>query len=68
MPSSHILCNIEKPSRSALSDLKHEAITECFRLHKARTTSFLNDFRNEPFYTMIREESLKINAFQAAKT
>ena len=41
-------------------DLKHEAIAECFRPDKARTTSFLNVLWNSPPNTLIREESFEI--------
>ena len=58
-----ILSNILKPNRNALLDSKHEATTECFTSSKARPASFLNDFKNEPFHTLIHEESLKINVF-----
>ena len=38
----------KKPSRSALSDIKHEAIAECSRSDKARTASFLNGLKTSP--------------------
>ena len=48
-------------SRNALSDLKHEATAECSRSDEARTVSFLNDLKNEPFNKLICGGSLKIN-------
>ena len=50
-------------SRSALSDIKYEAIAECFRPDKARIARFLNGLKNKPLNTLISEESLKINVF-----
>ena len=43
--------------------IKHEATPEYFSPDNARTVSFLNDFKNEPLNTRIREGSLKINVF-----
>ena len=40
--------------------VNREATADCFRSDKARTASFLNGFKNGPFNTLIREESLKI--------
>ena len=54
------LCDVYKTNRSALLDIKHEAIAECFKSDKARTASFLNGLKNKPLITLIREESLKI--------
>ena len=48
-------------SRSALSDIKHEAETECFGSNKARTVNFLNGLKNETFYTLIPYVSLAIS-------
>ena len=45
----------------------HRWKPECFRSDKARTARFLNDLKNEPLYTQIHEESLKINVSWAAK-
>ena len=36
------VCTIYQTGRSALSDIKHEAIAECFGSDKARTASFVN--------------------------
>ena len=49
-----------KNKQECFSDLKHEAIAECFRSYRARTASFLNDFKHESINMLIREESLKI--------
>ena len=57
----NLLSNTWNTSRNTLSGFKHEAIAEYFRSNKARTASFLNDFKNEPLTTLIRGESLKIN-------
>ena len=35
-------CTIYKTTRSALSDIKHDATAECFAYDKARTASFVN--------------------------
>ena len=61
------LSNIWKTSRSALSNLKHEAIVECFRSDKAHTANFFSDLRNKPPNMLICFESLEINVFYAAK-
>ena len=53
----------KKTTRSALSDLKHEAIAECFKSDKARTASFLNGLKNKSLNTLIRKEISKINVF-----
>ena len=42
-------------------------IAECLWSNKARTTSFLNDFKNETLNTLIQEESRTIYVFRAAK-
>ena len=55
----------KKTSRSALSGINHEAIAPCFRSDKARSASFFNGLKNKPINTVIREEGLKINVFEA---
>ena len=50
-------------TRSALSDIKHDAIAERFKSVKARTASFLNGLKSKPLHTLIGKESLKINVF-----
>ena len=57
----------KKMSRNALSDIKHEAIAECFSSNKARTARFLNSLKNKSFNMPIHKESLKINVFEAEK-
>ena len=51
---------IYKRSRSALSDMKHEAIAECFGSDKVRTASFVNVLQNGPLYTLIPNGSMAI--------
>ena len=49
-------------SRSALSDIEHKVIAECFRSDKAHTVSFLNGLKNKPLNMLICK-GLKINIF-----
>ena len=57
----------ERTRRVGLPDFEREAMTECSRSDEARIASFLNDFKDEPLNTRIREESLKMNVFASCK-
>ena len=50
---------------SALSNLKHQEIAECFRSAEVRTVCIFNDLYNETLYTLLLGQSLKINVFSA---
>ena len=48
---------------SAVYYVKTIPFIDYYVMFKALTASFLNDLGNEPLYSLIREESLKINVF-----
>ena len=60
---NEFISNVQKTSRSALSDIKHEPEAECFGSDKAHTASILNGLKNETFYTRIPYVSLAISVF-----